>query len=78
MIGFVDWYSGWPEAFPVPHKSPETVASLLMEEIISKHSTPVQIGTDNGTENVNQVMRHTIEALKISHVTTPQGNSKVE
>ena len=25
IIGFVDWYSGWPEAFTVPDKTAETV-----------------------------------------------------
>ena len=26
IIAFVDWYSGWPEAFAVPDKTGETVA----------------------------------------------------
>ena len=82
IIGFVDWYSGWPEAFAVPDKSAETVAHLLLEEIIQRYSTPLQIVSDNGSENVNRVMRHTLETLNISHVTTsyyhPQANSKVE
>ena len=26
IIAFVDWYSGWPEAFPVPDKTGDTVA----------------------------------------------------
>ena len=49
MVGFVDWYSGWAEAFPVPDKSAETIAHLLLEEIIPRHSTPLQLVTDNGT-----------------------------
>ena len=83
VVGFVDWYSGWAEAFSIPDKSAETIAYLLLEEIIPRHSTPLQLVTDNGTENVNKVMQHLLQILKISHVTTsyyhPQsGNSKVE
>ena len=26
VVGFVDWYSGWAEAFPVPDKSAEAIA----------------------------------------------------
>ena len=48
IIGFVDWYSGWPESFTVPHKSAETVALLLLEEIIPRYSTPLQRVSDNG------------------------------
>ena len=82
IISFVDWYSGWPEAFPVPDKSAETVAHLIIHGTIPRHSTPLQIVSDNGSENVNKVIKHTLEENNISHVTTsyyhPQGNSKVE
>ncbi len=33
IIAFVDWFSGWAEAFAVPDKTADTVAHLLMEEI---------------------------------------------
>ena len=56
LIHFVDWYSGWPEAFAVPDKSAETVVHLILDEIISRHSTQLQIVTDNGTENINKVI----------------------
>ena len=39
IIGFVAWYSGWPEAFAVPDKTGETVANVLLEQIISRYST---------------------------------------
>ena len=82
IIIFVDWYSGWPEAFAVPDKSAGTVVHLVLGEIIPRNSTPLQIVIDNGTENINKVMKYTLEQMNISHVTTsyccPQANSKVE
>ena len=60
----------------------ETVAQLLLEEIIPRYSTPLHIVTDNGSENINRVMKHTLQEINIRHVTTsyfhPQGNSKTE
>ena len=42
----------------------------------------MQIVTDNGSENIDRVMKHTLQEMNMSHVTTyychPQGNSKVE
>ena len=42
----------------------------------------MQIVTDNGSENINRVMKQTLQEMNISHVTTsyyhPQVNSKVE
>ncbi|CAC5412398.1 unnamed protein product [Mytilus coruscus] len=36
IIGFIDLYSGWPEAFSVATKSTDNVAHLLTEEITSR------------------------------------------
>ena len=82
IISFVDWYSGWCEAFPVPDKRSEHVAHLILEEIVPRYSTPLELVSDNGTENVSQLMKETLQALNIKHITTsvhhPQSNAKVE
>ena len=82
IIAFVDWFSGWPEAYAVPDKTADTVAHLLIEKIFPRFGCPLQIVSDNGTENVNKVVRETLENLKIDHVLTsvynPKANSKVE
>ena len=82
IIAFVDWFSGWPEAYAVPDKTAETVAHLLLEEIFPCHGSCLQIVTDNGTKNVNNVVKETLESLNIDHVLTsvyhPHGNAKVE
>lgn len=82
IIGFIDLYSGYPEAFPVPDKSADNIVHLLIEEIFPRHGSVLEIVTDNGTENVNRKMRETLQELNINHVTTsyyhPQGNAKIE
>ena len=82
IIGFVDWYSGWCEAFAVPDKTADNVVHLLIDEIIPRFGTPLEIVTDNGTENVNKIMKETLEQYKIKHITTSvyhsQSNAKVE
>ena len=82
IITFVDWLSGWPEAFAVPDKTADSVAHLLIEEIFPRFGCPLQIVTDNGSENVNKVVQETMRSLNINHVQTsvyhPQSNAKVE
>ena len=82
IISFIDLYSGWPEAFAVPDKSAENIVHLLIEEIFPRHGAPLQLVTDNGSENVNRMVKETLEALNISHICTsfynPTGNAKVE
>ena len=82
IIPFVDLFSGWFEAYAAPDKTSETVAHLLLGEIFPRHRSCLQIVTDNGTENVNNVEKETLESLNIDHVLTsvnhPQSNAKVE
>ncbi|CAC5360921.1 unnamed protein product [Mytilus coruscus] len=69
IIGFIDLYSGWPEAFSVTTKSTDNVAHLLIEEITSKHSG-IQIPTsDNGGENCSKAMEE-----KIKEISTTRSN----
>ena len=82
IIAFVDWYSGWPEAFAVPDKTADNIAHLIIEEIFPRFGCALQIVTDNGTEVVNRVVTETLEMLNIHHVKTsyynPKSNAKVE
>ena len=58
------------------------VVHLVLDEIIPRHSTLSQIVTHNSTDNINKVMKYTLEQINIIHVTTsyyhPQGTSIVE
>ena len=82
IIGFIDLYSGWPEAFSVPAKTTDNVAHLLIEEIIPRHSGIQILTSDNGGENYSKVMQEVCEELNIKHIKTsfyhPQGNAKLE
>ena len=82
IVAFADHYSGWPEAFAVPDKSADTIAQQLTEEVIPRHSCPLQIVSDNGTENVNKIMAETLKDMNVDHATTSfchlQSNAKVE
>ena len=82
IVGFVDWFSGFPEAFAVPDKSADTIAHLLIEEIFSRYGAILELVTDNGSENCNKTVRETLQALNVRHVTTslyhPNSNGKVE
>lgn len=82
IVAFCDWFSGWPEAFSVPNKEANTIAHLLLEEIFPRFGCCLQLVSDNGSENVNKVMKEVMERLNIDHVRTsvyhPQSNAKVE
>lgn len=82
IVSFIDVYSGWPEAFPVPDKSAANIVHLILEEIFPRYGSSLSLVTDNGSENIAKSVQETLEALNIHHITTsyysPQANGKVE
>ena len=82
IVGFADWYSGFPEAFAVPDKRADTIAHLFIEETFPRYGAPLEIVTDNGSENCNKTVRETLQALNVRHVNTslyhPNSNGKTE
>ena len=42
IVSFVDWLTNWPVAFVVPDKKAQTVAGLLLTEIIPHFGTPLE------------------------------------
>ena len=69
IVTFIDMYSGWYEAFTVPNKE-VTVAYLLIDEIFPRFGVPLLLLTDNGPENINKIMKKTLENLNEHHVKT--------
>ena len=82
LVSFVDWLTNLPEAFAVPDKKAQTVAGLLLTEIVPRFRTPLELVSDNRPENVNEIMRQTVKSLNIKHIVTspyhPQSKAKVE
>ena len=82
ILTIIDHLSGWPEAFPLRNKSALSVAEVILNEIIPRHSCPQIMISDRGTEFVNAVIGYIIEKMRIAHIKTspyhPQSNGKTE
>jgi len=82
IVSFIDLFSGYPEAFACPDKSAQTIAHLIIDELFPRYSCPLEILSDNGSEFLNETVRHTLETLNIPHVKTsyyrPESNGLIE
>ena len=82
IVSFIDIYSGWPEAYAVPDKAADRIVHVILEEIFPRFGCPLEIVSDNGTENVNRKVQETLDAMNIHHIKTsyycPQANGRVE
>lgn len=54
IVSLIDIYSVWPQAFCVADISADNIVHIILDEIFPRYGCPLQLLTDNGTENVNK------------------------
>ena len=50
ILTIIDHLTGWPEAFPIPDMSADTIVSTFINQYLPVHMCPRYILSDNGTE----------------------------
>ena len=82
ILTIIDHLTGWPEAFPIPSKSADTIVSTFINQYLPLHMCPQYILSDNGTEFKNNLMDQVLQQLGIEHIFSspyhPQSNGKLE
>ena len=82
ILTIIDHLTGWPEAFPIPDKSAETIVSTFINEYLPVHICPWYILSDNGIEFKNNIMDQVLQQLGINRIFSapyhPQSNGKHE
>ncbi|MDD9818054.1 MAG: RNase H-like domain-containing protein, partial [Gammaproteobacteria bacterium] len=72
----------WVEAFPIPNQEAQTVANILVNEVICRYGVPETLHSDQGTNFESSLFQEVCKQLGIhrSHITPyhPQGNGQVE
>ena len=78
IFTIIDHLTGWPEAFPIPDKSADTIVSTFINEYLPLHMCPQYILSDNGMEFKNSLM----DQVRIDRIFSapyhPQSNSKLK
>ena len=82
ILTIIDHLTGWPEAFPIPDKSADTIVTTLINQYLPVHMCPRYILTDNGTEFKNSLIDQVVQQLGIDRIFSgpyhPQSNGKLE
>ena len=66
----MDWLINWPEVYTIPDKRAQAVSKLILTKIFPRYGSPVRTVMNNRPENVNKVMRGTLESLNVEHLAT--------
>ena len=82
ILTIINHLTGWPEAFPIPDKSADTIVTTLINNYLPVHMCPRYILSDNGTEFKNNLMDQVLQQLGIDRIFSapyhPQSNGKLE
>ena len=79
---FMDRFSRFPEAFGIPDKKADTVAQVLVEQIVCRYGCPRTLLSDRGGEFLSELSNETYRLMNIKKLNTsgyrPQTNGMVE
>ena len=82
ILTIIDHLTGWPEAFPIPDKSTDTIVATLINHYLPVHMCPRYILSDNGMEFKNNLMDQVLQQLGIDRIFSapyhPQSNGKLD
>ena len=82
ILTIIDHLTGWPEAFPIPDKSADTIVATLINHYLPVHMCPRYILSDNGMEFKNNLMDQVLQQLGIDRIFSaayhPQSNGKLD
>ena len=82
ILTIINHLTGWPEEFPIPDKSADTIVSTFINKYIPVHMCPRYILSDNGTEFKNNLMDQVLKQFGIERIFSApyhqQSNGKLE
>ena len=82
VLVFLDYLTKWVEAFPIKDQKAETVARVLVEEVICRHGAPERLLSDQGSNFLSELIAEVCRLLQIKKINTsgyhPQTDGLVE
>ena len=82
ILTIIDYLTEWPEAFPIPDKSADTIVSTFINHYLPVHMYPRHILLDNGMKFKNHLMDQVLQQLGTNCIFSapcqPQSNGKLE
>ncbi|GBM30170.1 hypothetical protein AVEN_134213-1 [Araneus ventricosus] len=82
LLTCVDRFTRWPEAFPIPDQSVDTIARTFLLGWISRFEVPEKVTSDRGTNFQSNLFSSLSKFLSVERTRTtayhPQSNAAVE
>ena len=77
-----DYFSKWPEAYPLPDKEANTIAKAITQFFLTRHTQPLTLHSDQGGEFCNRILEEVCKVWDMNKTRTtayhPSGDGMVE
>ena len=82
ILVFSDYFTKWPEAYPMADQKAETIAQIFVEKIVYRYGVPRKLLTDRGTNFMSNLLVDISKIFQITRIHTspyhPQTDGLVE
>ena len=78
VVVFSDYLTKWAEAFPIRDMSAETIAKIFINKIVTRHSAPSELLSDQGANFMSNLIKSVCEYFRINKINTSPYNPKCD
>ncbi|GFX94268.1 retrovirus-related Pol polyprotein from transposon 412 [Trichonephila clavipes] len=82
LLVVMDYFTKWPEVYPIPDQESPTVAEAVVQHWISRYGVPLQLHSDQGRNFVSAVLKGSVNYSELTKTKTtplhPQSDGMVE
>lgn len=82
VLTIIDRFTRWPEAFPMPDMTANTIANTFVTEYIARFGVPDFITTDQGRQFESKLFKELVQILGVCRIRSspyhPQSNGIIE
>ena len=70
IVVFTDYVTRWPEAFAIKNMEAKTIAKVFVNEIVSRHSAPKVLLSDQGKQFMSKLVKEICLYLNTNKINT--------
>lgn len=78
LLKFIDHFSRYTEAIPIPSQDTETVARALVTQVFSPDCCPQILSSDRGTNFMSSIFQEVCKLLQIKSINSTSFNPKIQ
>lgn len=82
ILVVIDYFSKWPEVYPIPNQEAKTVADIFIKNWICRYGAPLELHSDQGRNFESTLFKEVCDMLGIQKTRTtalhPQSDGMVE